>query len=118
MATVLYVQTHGEDEPSKAAAPFYLATTAAAMDMDVSIYFTMDGPTLLRRGTAEALEESVPGLAAYVDQARSLGVRFLTCQPSLAGNDLALEDLVDGVEVIGGAAFNEMAVHADAVLSF
>ena len=26
---VLYVQTHGVDEPSKAATPFYLATAAA-----------------------------------------------------------------------------------------
>ena len=43
-AKIVYVQTHGTDEPSKAATPFYLATAAAAMDMEVSIYFTMHGP--------------------------------------------------------------------------
>jgi predicted peroxiredoxin len=33
-------------------------------------------------------------------------------------NDLYLDDLIDGVEMIGGAAFNDLAVSADAVISF
>lgn len=117
---VLYVQTHGEDEPSKAATPFYLATAAAAMDMEVSIYFTMHGPTLLRKGTADVLTAKDGGapLATFIEQAQSIGVRFLVCQPSLDLNDLAMEDLIEGVEMIGGAAFNDMAVEADAVISF
>jgi len=45
-------------------------------------------------------------------------VRFLVCQPSLELNDLALEDLIDDVEMIGGAAFNDLAIDADAVVSF
>jgi len=31
---------------------------------------------------------------------------------------LKLEDLIDGVEMIGGAAFNDMALNADAVIAF
>lgn len=118
--TVLYVQTHGVDEPSKAATPFYLATAAAAMDMEVAIYFTMHGPTLLRKGVADDLTVKTGGapLARFIDQAQSIGVRFLVCQPSLDLNDLTMEDLIDGVEMIGGAAFNAMAVDADAVISF
>jgi predicted peroxiredoxin len=117
---VLYVQTHGTDEPAKSATPFYLAAAAAAMDMDVAIYFTMHGPTLLRKGTGDTLspkDEGAP-LASFVKQAQDLGVRFLVCQPSLDLNDLHMEDLIDGVEMIGGAAFNHLAVTADAVISF
>jgi predicted peroxiredoxin len=44
-----------------------------------------------------------------MDQARDLGVRFYVCQPSLDLNDLKMEDLIDGVEMIGGAAFNDLA---------
>jgi predicted peroxiredoxin len=29
-----------------------------------------------------------------------------------------MEDLIDGVEMIGGAAFNAMALEADAVIAF
>jgi len=119
-AKILYVQTHGVDEPSKAATPFYLATAAAAMDMEVAIYFTMHGPTLLQREVQETLTVKRGGapIASFIRQAQGIGVRLLVCQPSLDLNDLAMEDLIDGVEMIGGAAFNDLAVSADAVISF
>ncbi len=54
----------------------------------------------------------------FLDQAKDLGVRFLVCQPSLDLNGMSMDDVIDGVEMIGGAAFNELAVEADAVISF
>ena len=110
-ASILYVQTHGVDEPSKSATPFYLATAAAAMDMEVAIYFTMHGPTLLRKGTGDTLTAKDGGapLQSFIKQAQDIGVRFLVCQPSLDLVDLQMEDLIDGVEMIGGAAFNDLA---------
>ena len=57
-------------------------------------------------------------LDSFIKQAQDVGVRFLVCQPSLDLNDLAMDDLIDGVEMIGGAAFAEMAAEADAVISF
>lgn len=116
---ILYVQTHGIDEPSKAATPFYLATAAAAMDMEVSIYFTMHGPTLLRKDSRDlTVKEGGAPLSSFIDLAVETGVNLLVCQPSLDLNDLAMEDLMDGVQMIGGAAFNDMAAEADAVISF
>jgi len=113
------VQTHGVDEPSKTATPFYLATAAAAMDMNTSIYFTMHGATLLRKGAGDLrVKEGGAPLDSFIAQAQDMGVRFLVCQPSLDLNDLVMEDLIDGVEMIGGAAFADMAVSADAVISF
>ncbi len=119
-ASILYVQTHGVDEPSKSATPFYLATAAAAMDMEVAIYFTMHGPTLLRKGTGDVLTAKEGGapLQSFIKQAQDIGVRFLVCQPSLDLVDLQMEDLIEGVEMIGGAAFNDLAANADAVISF
>ncbi|GBE25376.1 DsrE/DsrF-like family protein [bacterium BMS3Bbin02] len=116
---ILYVQTHGIDEVSKAATPFYLATAAAAMDMEVSIYFTMHGPTLLRKDSRDlTVKEGGAPLSSFIDLAVETGVNLLVCQPSLDLNDLAMEDLMDGVQMIGGAAFNDMAAEADAVISF
>jgi predicted peroxiredoxin len=119
-ALILYVQTHGVDEASKSATPFYLATAAAAMDMEVAIYFTMHGPTLLRKGTGDTLTAKDGGapLQSFIKQAQDIGVRFLVCQPSLDLVDLQMEDLIEGVEMIGGAAFNDLAARADAVISF
>ncbi len=113
------MQTHGVDEVSKAATPFYLATAAAAMDMDVSIYFTMHGPTLLRKDSRDlTVKEGGAPLSSFIDLAIESGVNLMVCQPSLDLNDLAMEDLIDDVQMIGGAAFNDMAAEANAVISF
>lgn len=120
--TLLYVQTNGTEAPERAATPFYLAASAAAMDVQVGIYFTVNGPTLLVRGVAEELIPKKDGKGAplrrFIDQAVELGVKFYVCQPSLDLNNLRYEDLIDGVEMIGGAAFNDMAMEADSVISF
>jgi predicted peroxiredoxin len=118
---VLYVQTHGVDDPGRSATPFFLAASAAAMEFEVMIYFTMYGPSLLRRDVVDKIgpkgDQGQP-LSYFIEQATGLGVRLLVCQASLDLNDLAMDDLIDGVEMIGGAAFNDLAVSADAVISF
>ena len=118
---VLYVQTHGVDDPGRCATPFFLAASAAAMEFEVMIYFTMYGPTLLCRDAIDKIgpkgERGQP-LRYFIEQATGLGVRLLVCQPSLDLNDLSLSDLIDGVTMIGGAAFNDLALSADAVISF
>ncbi len=120
-AKVLYVQTHGINDPGRSATPFFLAASAAAMDCQVAIYFTMYGPTLLRRDIVDKLgpkgDRGQP-LRFFIEQATDLGARLLVCQPSLDLNDLSIADLIDGVEMIGGAAFNDLAIRADAVVSF
>jgi predicted peroxiredoxin len=120
-AKILYVQTHGVSDPGRSATPFFLAASAAAMDCQVAIYFTMYGPTLLRKDIVDKLgpkgDRGQP-LRYFIEQATDLEVRLLVCQPSLELNDLSIEDLIDGVEMIGGAAFNDYAIRADAVISF
>jgi predicted peroxiredoxin len=120
---ILYVQTHGVDMPERSATPFYLAAAGAAMDAEVGIYFTMNGPTLLQKGVPEKLIVPKKGgggreLAYFIKQAQDIGVKLYVCQPSLDLHALKLEDLIEGVEMIGGAAFNDMALNADVVIAF
>ena len=123
MSSILYVHTGGVNNPERSATPIYLATTAAAMDVEVGIYFTVNGPTLLKKGVAETLivpkydGQGAP-LRRFIDQALDLGVKFYVCQPSLDLHGLTVDDLIDGVQMIGGAAFNDMALEADQVICF
>lgn len=120
--SVLYVQSSGVDTPQRAATPFFLASTAAAMDWEVGIYFTVRGPTLLKRGVAETLyvkgDQKGAPLRHFIDQAVDLGVKLMVCQASLDLNDLVMDDLIEGITMIGGAAFNSYAAKASAVISF
>ena len=118
---VLYVMTHGTESPERCATPFFLAASAAAMDVETGIYFTMNGPQLLKKGVAEQIGpkgEKGQKLAFFIDQALDCGVDLYVCQPSLDLNDLEAGDLIDGVKMIGGAAFNDMAMEASAVVTF
>jgi predicted peroxiredoxin len=120
---ILYVQTHGRDTPERSATPFFLAAAGAAMDNEVAIYFTMNGPQLLANGAPEEIIVPKAGgggkeLRYFIDQALDIGVRLLVCQPSLDLHGFTMADMIEGVEMIGGAAFNHMAVEADAVISF
>lgn len=120
---ILYVQTHGRESPERSATPFYLSTAAAAMDNEVAIYFTMNGPQLLAKGAPEEIIVPKAGgggreLRYFIDQALDIGVKLMVCQPSLNLHGFTMDDMIDGVQMIGGAAFNDMATDADAVISF
>ena len=123
MSKIVYVQTSGVGTPERSATPIYLATTAACMDVEVGIYFTVNGPTLLKKGVPDTLivpkyDGTGAPLRRFIDQALDMGVRFYVCQPSLDLHGFTVDDLIDDVQMIGGAAFNDMALEADAVISF
>ena len=46
------IMTSGSDTPKRVASPFFLAATAAAMEMNVVVYFTGQGTLLLKKGEA------------------------------------------------------------------
>jgi predicted peroxiredoxin len=118
----LYIVTTGVEAPERTASPFFLATTAALMDCESRMVFTITATSLLKRGVAETLYIKGYGkgstLQFFMDQAREAGVEFYVCAPSLDLNDVALDDLVEVAGVVGGTALNEMAAEADVVITF
>lgn len=122
MPKVLYIHTIGTETPERTATPFYLAATGALSDMDVTIIFTMKGTGLLKKGVAETIHVKEGGdvnLRYFIEQAKESGVKFLVCAASLDLNEMRKEDLIDEVDdIIGGATINDMALEADAVLTF
>ncbi len=119
---LLIIQTSGIDTPERTATPFYIATSAATMDKDVTIVFTINGSTILKNGAAEKVFIK-PGtnqsLRVFLDQAVENGVKLIVCYPSLELHDIKKEEIIPEVsEIIGGAALVDMAFEADRVLTF
>jgi len=52
---ILYIQTSGVDAPERLYAPFILATTAAMMGIEATIYFVIKGVTVVKKGEAEKI---------------------------------------------------------------
>lgn len=111
---------------------FNIATVAAAMGAEVAIFFTFEGVKLIHKqlyGTLplppamEGLQDSftahnVPPVPELVAMAQDMGVTFTACQLTLDIMSAAKEDLVEGVEVAGAAAFLVDAYDADVTLTF
>jgi len=117
--SILYVQTSGVDRPERTYAPLILATTAAAMGIDATVYFLGMGVTNVKTGEAEKVKlGTFPSLADVVKRAVDAGVRLLVCDQSTQMLGLSRGDYVEPAEVVGAATLNDLALDADALISF
>ena len=116
---VLYLQTSGVDTPERTYAPFILATTAAAMGIEATIYFLIKGVTLVKQGEAEKIKlGEFPSLKQVMNQAVKAGVRLEVCEQSCMLLGLERGDFVDKAKIVGAATLNDRILDADAVLCF
>jgi predicted peroxiredoxin len=116
---ILYVQTSGLDTPERLYAPFILAMTAQAMDLDASIYFLIKGITVLQKGAAEKIKiGNFPTLKDIMDQAIKAGVKIYACAQSCELLNMPKGDLIEGIIIAGAASVNDLVLEADGVLYF
>jgi uncharacterized protein len=117
---VMVIMTSGPDTPRRCATPFFMATLAAAMDYEVSMFFTIDGTLLLKKGLAETIYPKKGGksVGEFLQEAMEAGVKMTACTASMELHDLTQEDLIDDVKMVGGASMWQMAEDCKTVLSF
>lgn len=117
---ILIMMTSGPDTPRRCATPFFMATLAAAMEYDVTMFFTIDGTLLLKKGLAETVFPKAGGksVAAYLNEALEAGVKMTACSASTELHGLVPEDLIPEVKMVGGASFWQMSDGAKTVVSF
>ncbi|MFZ5817624.1 MAG: DsrE/DsrF/DrsH-like family protein [Bacillota bacterium] len=111
---------------------FNIATAAASMGAEVSIFFTFEGLSLIHREANQALPlppamagleevmkaQNLPTVPELVAMARELEVKFIACQMTMDLMGITAEQLVDGIEVGGAASFLAAAFDADVTLTF
>lgn len=116
---ILYVQTSGVENPERAYAPFILATTAAMMGIDATIYFLIKGITLVKKGEAEKIKiGNFPSLKDVMNQAIKAGVKLVVCEQSCGLLGIPRGDFTQEANIVGAATLNDLALIADAVLCF
>lgn len=93
-------------DPVRLATPFAQAAAAAALEMDVEVYFTARSVLLLQPGVAEGLRASArfpKTIADWMQDALDHGARFLSCTDALAAHGLTHADLMTAARQHGGA---------------
>ena len=99
-------------EPSRLAAAMSVALSAAAIGMQVTVFFTFGGLTALRR------RETSDQVAQCVANAVEMGVRLIACETTLPTMGLTRDDLVAGLEYGGVASYLADAVDSRITLAF
>lgn len=119
--TVVIVMTSGPTTAHRCATPFYLGSLLAAMDAQVTIFFTMEGVRLVKPGVAEklvAMEGGKP-VIEFMREAKQAGVRFAACHPAMPGYDMDVDNLIPEVdEISSGGALADLILTSDKVLFF
>ena len=116
---ILYVQT--SDTPERQYSPLILAQTAVAMDVEPTVYYLGLGLKMLLKGEAEKVKiGEFPTMKEVMQQATSQGVKIMACQQSmqLFGGKIDASDLTEEAVISGAATLNDLALDADAILTF
>ena len=93
--------------PELCATPFYFAAAAAAMDVEVEMYFTARSVELLRRGVAETLQAAAgsgKSVADFRREAVGFGAKLFVCPTALASHGVGEDELIPGLAGHAGAA--------------
>jgi len=110
----------GSDDPQKAFPPFMLGAGALATEMEVTMFFTMSGLNIVKKGGAESIV--LPGapktLPEFIKVVQEGGAEMIACSAAFTIAGIKEEDLIEGVECGGVATFVIGAEEADIVLTF
>ena len=110
----------GSDDPQKAFPPFMLGAGALATEMEVTMFFTMNGLNIVKKGGAEKIV--LPGapktLPEFIQVMREGGAKLIACSAAFPIVGIKEQDLIQGVECGGVATFVIGAEEADIVLTF
>jgi hypothetical protein len=104
------------DDPVRLATPFAHAAAAAALEVQVEVYFTARAVLLLKPGVAENLRASErfdKTIADWMQDALDHGASFFACSDALAAQGLTPDDLMPAGRRHGGAVqYASRAAHS------
>jgi len=110
----------GSDDPERAFPPFMLGSGALANEMELTLFFTMSGLNIIRKGGAEkiTLEGAPKPLPEFIETVKALGAKLIACSAAFPIAKVTEQELIDGVEMGGVATFVIAAEEAEVVMTF
>lgn len=116
---LVFIITHGIDEPEKITVAFTMAVASQTLGADVSIGLQGAGATIAEKGAAELV--SFPGctpLKTLLDAFQAQGGKLYSCAPPLEYRKISKKNLIDGMNVVNAETFGELYLSADNILVY
>ncbi len=120
--TVVFLMTSGPSTPHRCATPFYLGSILASMDVEVHIFFTMEGVKLMEKGVAENMVAMEGGkkIIDFIRDAKRAGVILHVCQPALPGYKIdESADIIEEADHVSRASvLADLILRCDKLITF
>jgi predicted peroxiredoxin len=114
---ILQLWRASADQPNLAVTPLLMATTAAAMNIDVEIHVIGSSVDLFIKDNPKNQQIIAPSnrpLSTFIEDAMRTGVKVKVCSTALRDRQLELSNLVEGVtEVIGMVTMIDLAIDSN-----
>ncbi len=116
---LVIVNSRGFDDERSSVA-WSIANTAAASDMDVTVFLVAAGVDWVRKGAADVaqLNPLDPTMSDMIGNFLGNGGRILICPPCAKVRGYAEESLIDGATIAGAPVMLEEVNAGAATLSF
>ena len=115
MTSMLIVSSQGPEVAERSFMPFIVGVTAQAMDIDVAIYFIMDGVVLMQKGMAKRVKApGYPPLDKTAEDFLKAGGKIYICSNSQSFRRINPKNgFIDGCEIAGAAKLVECIYEYD-----
>ncbi len=116
---IVYVVSHGAEDPERATIPFVHANGALAMDVEAVVILLGPAVMLARKGFANhVFAGGLPPLKKLMDDFLMQGGRLLLCTPCIQFRQIGEPELLEKAKPIAVAAFTNEVLTANAVLNY
>ena len=116
---LIFLCTHGSDDPERATLPFVAANVAATAGQEAIVVCTIDGVWLGTKGGADAITSpGLPPLAALYAEFVGNGGRIWLCGACTKPRGITEEKLAAGATIVGAAKIVETIVAGATPTSF
>jgi predicted peroxiredoxin len=116
---IVYIVTHGAEDPERATFPFMLATAAQAMEVEAVVALQGTSVLLAKKGILEHVAAAgLPPLKDLVARFLAEGGKLLICVPCIRERKIEESDLIEGAATTAAAALNQEILTANATLVY
>ncbi len=116
---IVYIVTHGAEDPERASFPFMLANAAQAMEVEAVVALQGTAVFLAKKGYLEHVNAAgLPALKGLVENFLGEGGKLLVCVPCIRERKIEEADLLEGAIPTAAASLTQEILSANATLVY
>jgi uncharacterized protein involved in oxidation of intracellular sulfur len=117
---IVYLATHGGENPEKACMPFVMGNAALAMDVEATVVLQGNAVYLAQQGYMDHMLPGggFPPIKKLVQDFLDLGGKLWVCVPCIKERNIETADLIEGAETTAAGKVNVAAIEANAVFVY